>query len=193
MFNSVGLWFPPAEPAPPSYPSTAAFRSVMWLGALTATMTNQLGFIYGEGCEADGCHADMTSQLGLWASIELAPLLSAIRPEFGSTNSRSPLTVAVSSDDVRAKAWANLPEHGGGIFLVVVNLDKEATFFNASIGGSQELTRGVWVAERLDIAAGNSSAAVVVIGAAVAGTVDASTTNVYKLHALHTRREAPLV
>ena len=175
VFNSVGLWFPPSLPTPPTYTSAAAFRSVMWLGVLTAGMTHQLAFIFGEFCEASGCHADMTDQLGQWSSTELAPVLPAIRREFADTVQPG---VQVPGDDLRARAWRNPATNGGGIYVVVVNLNAAPSAVNVTVK-APELEPGAWLAMQMvdGRPSGNSS----VVHGELSGDVDASASNVYLL------------
>eukprot|EP01047_Picozoa_sp_COSAG01_P065776 COSAG01_NODE_8946_length_2607_cov_1.784290_1_plen_653_part_00 len=178
VVNSVGLWFPPSEPSPPTYPSVAAFRSVMWLGVLTAGMTHQLGFVFGEYCEASGCHADMTDQLGRWSAQELAPVLPAIRREFADRSSVAQASVRGAGDDLRARAWGNPAANGGGIYVVLVNLRAAPSAVTVTVE-APELEHGAWVAVRM--VEGKPSGNSTVVRGELRAAIDASASNVYLL------------
>ena len=149
-----------------------------------ARMTHQLAFVFGEYCEASGCHRNMTSQLGLWASTELAPLLPAIRSEFGSPSSGLAQPSVRVGDDLRAKAWINPVANGGGIYVVVVNLNPTQSSFNATIE-SAALEHAAWIA--VEIVAGKAMRNVSVARGELKGSIDASASNVYLLLPLEDR------
>jgi hypothetical protein len=151
VVNSAGLWFPrpPGFPAGArTYPSAAAFNSVMWLGVIEGGMTHQLAFIYGEFEEVLGGHNEFTSEVGTFGK-QLAQLSPAIHRSVATDEPPHP-RVAFGSDTAtwRARAWRVGGPGNLTVYVVVVNLKAPSARFTLTIIDVPELRTGSWITAR---------------------------------------------
>lgn len=123
----------------------AAFRSMLWLGAVTANMVNQLVFVLGPETPFE-----LQSVVSAWAAeiLELAPSLYG---EFGLVDAMLATVVsaepAVTLRSLRVRAWS---ENAGCVHLVAVNANTSTpSRFVLALAGSGGALAGVSEAQRL--------------------------------------------
>ena len=123
----------------------AWFRSMLWLGAVTANMVNQLVFVLGPSTPFE-----LTDVMSAWAAEELE-LMPSLYGEFGQRD--SVLAMVASSEPVvtygaiRARAWS---ENAACVHVVVVNANNTTPArFTLRLTGSMGGLEGVSTAQRL--------------------------------------------
>ena len=123
----------------------AWLRSMLWLGAVTANMVNQLVFVLGPATPFE-----LTDVMSAWAAEELE-LMPSLYGTFGQRDSVlatvASATPAVTFDALRARAWS---ENAGCVHLVVVNANTStAARFTLQLTGSLDGLKAVSAAQRL--------------------------------------------